>query len=263
MPFLYQFLLRLLDISSYLRQILLHVLLVAVVDDLDDFFHLSANLLHLPFGVGVEEDFAQQGVIFGEHSLGNLHVTLEGGAWGILVLHHGSEGEGGDEGDGERVGHGLVVFLEGVFEDVEAETRIEVLEEATSHVVTFVDDDGILITQFAEVGKSGTEHRVGAHVVEAALFVVLLKARLHRGYVAEDAVFLGQIGDDLVKYLQCVFEADGVDDEVCPEVAYLFQRGEPLGVVHETKSLGVYVIDCHFVVERQQVGEERPHLACS
>ena len=34
MPFLYQFLLRLLDISSYLRQILLHVLLVAVVDNL-------------------------------------------------------------------------------------------------------------------------------------------------------------------------------------------------------------------------------------
>ncbi len=262
MPFLYQFLLRLLDISSYLRQILLHVLLVAVVDDLDDFFHLSANLLHLPFGVGVEEDFAQQGVIFGEHSLGNLHVTLEGGAWGILVLHHGSEGEGGDEGDGERVGHGLVVFLEGVFEDVEAETRIEVLEEATSHVVTFVDDDGILITQFAEVGKSGTEHRVGAHVVEAALFVVLLKARLHRGYVAEDAR-LGQMWNHLVKHLERVFETHGIDDQFWLKRINLFHRCEPLGVVHESQSFGVNVIDSHLVVERQQVGKERPHLSCS
>ncbi len=63
MPFGYQFLLRLLDVPSNLGQILLHVLLIAVVDDLDDFLHLSANLLHLPFGVWVEEDFAQEGVI--------------------------------------------------------------------------------------------------------------------------------------------------------------------------------------------------------
>ena len=29
-------------------------------DDFDDFLHLLADLLHLPLGVGVEEDFAQQ-----------------------------------------------------------------------------------------------------------------------------------------------------------------------------------------------------------
>ncbi len=87
------------------------------------------------------------------------------------MLHHGSEGKRGDEGDGEGVSHRLVVLLEGVFEDVEAKARVEILEEAASHVVALVDDDGILVTQFAEVGKSGTEHRVGAHVVEAALFV--------------------------------------------------------------------------------------------
>lgn len=249
MPFGYQFLLRLLDVPSNLGQILLHVLLIAVVDDFDDFLHLSANLLHLPFGVGVEEDFAQEGVILGEYAFGYLHVTLEGGARRVLMFHHGCEGKRGDEGDGEGVSHGLVVFLEGVFEDVEAETRVEILEEAASHVVALVDDDGILVTQFAEVGKGGTKHGVGAHVVKPTLFVVLLKACLHRGYVAEDAR-LGQMWNHLVKHLERVFETHGIDDQFWLKRINLVHRCEPLGVVHESQSFGVNVIDSHFVVER-------------
>ena len=90
-----------LDVLSNLGQVLLHMLFVARVDDLDDLLHLLANLLHLSLGVGVEENFAQEGVVFREYTLGYLHVTLEGGARRILMLHHGSKGERADEGDGE------------------------------------------------------------------------------------------------------------------------------------------------------------------
>lgn len=113
---------QLFDVFPNLRQILLHVLFVAVVDDFDDFFHLLSDLLDLPFGVGVEEDFAQEGVIFTEHSFGDLHVPLEGGSWGILMLHHSREGKGGDEGDGKRISHRLVVLFKCVLEDVESKT---------------------------------------------------------------------------------------------------------------------------------------------
>lgn len=113
---------QLFDVFPNLRQILLHVLFVAVVDDFDDFFHLLSDLLDLPFGVGVEEDFAQEGVIFTEHSFGDLHVPFEGGSWGILMLHHSREGKGGDEGDGKRVRHRLVVLFKCVLEDVESKT---------------------------------------------------------------------------------------------------------------------------------------------
>jgi len=252
----------LLDVLTDLCQVLLHVLLVAGVDDLDDLLHLLANLLHLSLGVGVEEDFAQECVVLREHALGNLHVTLEGGAWCILMLHHGSKGERADEGDGERVSHSLVVLLERVFEDVEAQTRVQILEEATSHVVAFVDDDGVLVAQLAEVGKGGTEHGVRAHIVETTCLVVLLEACLHRRDVGEDTR-LGEVWNHLVEHLQRVLEADGIDDQFGLKCVNLIQRRETLGVVHEAESLGVDVVHSHLVVERQQVGEERPHLTCT
>ena len=98
--------------------------LVTVVDDVYDFLHFCAYLLHLVLGVGVEEYLAQQSVIFGEYALRYLHVALEGGAWCVLMFHDGSKGEGGDEWDGEGVGYGLVVFFEGVFADVEFESVV-------------------------------------------------------------------------------------------------------------------------------------------
>lgn len=107
------------DVSANFGEVLLHVFLVSCVDDFNDFLHFLSDLLHLSFCVGIEEDFAEEGVIFRKNPFGNLHVSLEGGARCILVLHHRCEGEGGDERDGEGVGNGLIVLLESVFEDVE------------------------------------------------------------------------------------------------------------------------------------------------
>ena len=56
-------------------------------------------------------------------------------------------------GDGQGVSHSFVVLLEGVFKDVQLQVLVKVLEENLSQVVTFLDDDGILRTQFVEVGK--------------------------------------------------------------------------------------------------------------
>ena len=109
------------DVLSDFCQIALHALLVLRVNDGDELFHLRADLFHLVFGVGVEQDFAQQGVVLAQHTLGDLHVPLEGGARSILVFHHGSKGEGGDERDGQRVCHRLVVLIKRVFKDVQTQ----------------------------------------------------------------------------------------------------------------------------------------------
>ena len=68
----------------------------------------------------------------------------------------------------------FVVFLEGVFKDVQLQVLIKVLEENLSQVVTFLNDDGIFRTQFVEVSKCGTEHRVGRYITETAVFIKLL-----------------------------------------------------------------------------------------
>ena len=71
-------------------------------------------------------------------------MTFEGGAGCILMLHNGREDEGADEGYGQRVCHGFVVLVEGVFVYIEAKASVEVHEEDASHVIALSDDDGIL-----------------------------------------------------------------------------------------------------------------------
>ena len=66
------------------------------------------------------------------------------------------------------------MFLESVFKGVQLQVLVKVFEENLAQVVTFLDDDGIFRTQFVEVGKCGTEHRVGRYIAEAAVFIELL-----------------------------------------------------------------------------------------
>ena len=90
------------------------------------------------------------------------------------MFHDGGKHESGYERNGQRIGHGFIMFFETVFKDVQAEALVKVLEENLSQVVTFLDDDGILRTQFVEVGKCRIEHRVGRYITEAAVFIELL-----------------------------------------------------------------------------------------
>ena len=106
-------------------------------------------------------------------------MTFEGGAGCILMLHNGREYEGADERHGQGVGHGLVVLVEGVFVHIESKAAIEVHEEDAAHVVALCDDDGILGAQFAQVGKGGAKHWVGAHIAHTCLLIELEETCLH------------------------------------------------------------------------------------
>ena len=121
-----------------------HSLFVLVVDNLNKLLQLGTDVLHMVLCAWVEEDFSKQGVIFREHTSRYFVMTLEGGAGGILMLHDGREDEGADEGHGQRVCHGFVVLVEGVFVYIEAKASVEVHEEDSSHVIALGDDDGIL-----------------------------------------------------------------------------------------------------------------------
>ena len=76
------------DVRANLCEELLHSVFVFGVDDGDDFFHFGTDLLHLVFGVRVEQNLAQQSVVFAEYTLGYLHVALERGAWCVLVFQN-------------------------------------------------------------------------------------------------------------------------------------------------------------------------------
>ena len=143
-----------------------------------------------------------------------------------------------------------------------AQTAVEVEEEDTPHVVTLVDDDGILVAQCTEVGKGRSEHGVCADVAQSRLLVILPEARLHAGDVRNDAV-LGQVRNDLVEDRKRIFERHGIDDKFWPESLNLLHRSETLRVVEKAHALGIYLIYGTFVFETQYVGKEATHLTGS
>ena len=252
----------LLYLGAYLGEVLPHTLSVALIDDLEQLLELTTDVLDLAGGAGVEENLLQQVVVLTEQPLGNGHMLLEGGTGRFLLLHDGGKDEGAHEGDGERVGHGLVVFVEGVLEDVEPEALVEVLEEDLAQVVALADDDGVLIAEVAETGKGGAEHGVSTHEAEAALAVELRQLGLDRGNIAQDAV-LGQRGHHLLEGLDGVLHRSGIDDQLGTELAYLVERSEAAGVIYEAQALGVDVVHRRLVLKTQQICKEGAHLACS
>ena len=249
-------------LCPYLGEVCLHALGIVLVDDLQQLLELAANVLHLTRCAGVEENLLQQVVVLAEQSLGDGHMLLEGGARCLLLLHDGSKYEGTHEGDGERVGHGLIVLVEGIFEDVEAKALVQVLEEHLAQVVALADDDGILIAQVAEAGEGGAKHRVCAHEAEAALAVKLGQLRLDGGDIAQYAV-LRESGYHLLEGFDGVLHRGGIDDELGAKLAYLVQCGEATRVIHKAQAPWVDVIYCRFVLETEQVGKEGAHLAGS
>ncbi len=187
-------------------------------------------------------------------------MPLEGGAGSGLRLHNGSEDEGGNEGYGEGIGHRLVMLFKGVVGDVEPQPLVDVAEEQSSHVVALTDDDGVFVRETAEVGKGGTEHRMGGDVAVTAVLIEVLEVGLHRSDVGEDAL-LRQMGEQRLEGGEGVFEADGVDEEFGGKGLDFFKGGESLGVVEKAQAVWVDVVDGGFMLETKEVGEERPHLS--
>ena len=213
-------------------------------------------------GVGVEEYFLQQIVVFAEDAACDAHVALEGRTRCVDRLHDSGKDEGADKGDAERIGHGAVVLVEGVFVDVEPESLVEVAEEEPPYEVALSDDDGVLLVQLTEVGEGRSEHGVRRGISPPRRLIELFEARLDGGDVAEDTV-LGQKGDDLAENGYGVLERDGVDDKLWGEGLDLSEFCEALTVVCEAHASGVALEHGHLMVEAEQVDEEASHLACS
>ena len=251
-----------LNVITDLRQITLHALGILVVDNLKEFFQLCSNLSYLVVGIGVEEDFLKQIVVLVEHTLGYTHVALEGGTRCILMLHDSSEHEGRHKGDTQRVSHRLVVLLEGVLIDVQAQLLIEILEEDTSHVVTLADDDGVLFRELLQVGKRRTKHRVSRYIAHARTLIELLQISLHRGDITDDAL-LGQIGNHLFEHRDSIFQRDSIDEQLGLKLLDLLVGGKALTIIGKAHALRIAFEDSHLVVETQQVDEEASHLSCS
>ena len=85
------FLALLRNILPYLLQIAVKGFLVVAVNDFYQFFQFGADAFYVRFCAGIEQYFAQQGVVLGEYAFGNVQMALEGGSGRILFLHNGAE----------------------------------------------------------------------------------------------------------------------------------------------------------------------------
>ena len=134
--------------------------MVMTADDIRELMQTIADAVDLSCGMRIEENLCEEVVIFAQKTTCNGHVLLEGGTRSILWLHDASEGKSGNERNTQRVSDGLVMLLERIVVDIEFEAGIDTAEELLALGVTLLDDDRIVLAQVAQVGESGTKHRV-------------------------------------------------------------------------------------------------------
>ena len=123
------------------------------------------------------------------------------------------------------------MFVESIFEDIEAERLVKVLEENFSQVVTFTDDDSILAAQIAEAGKRRAKHRMRRYITETTFLIEFLQSRLHRGDITDDTI-LGQHRQHLAECVQRISH-----------------RGETIRVIDKTQLVRIHVEHCRFMLE--------------
>ena len=140
------------------------------------------------------------------------------------------------------------MLVESIFEDIEAERLVKVLEENFSQVVTFTDDDSILAAQIAEAGKRRAKHWMRRYITKATFLIEFLQSRLHRGDITDDTI-LGQHRQHLAECIQRISHRGGIDYQLRFEVLYLFQRGETIRVVDKTQLVRIHVEHCRFMLE--------------
>ena len=235
---------------------------VTAADYVAELGETAEYVVELRGGVGVEEDLAHEEVVFVHEPAGYLHVALEGGSGGVLVLHHAGERQRGGKGYRQGVGNRQVVLLEGVVDDVEVEFVVEAAEEFASGFVALLYDDCIFAGEIGKGCESGPEHGVGADEGMSASGVESGESGLYGGDVAQYGV-----GPDMGKHgfkcLEGVFYGGGVDNEIGVEVIDFIEGFETLGVVDKAQALGAEVVDADAVVERKHVAEEPAHFAGS
>ena len=143
------------NLFSDFGQILLHAFCILIADDFQQVLQFQADVLYLRGRAWIEQNLLEQVIVFTQQAFGNGHVLFEGGARSFLVFHYRCKYKSGYKRNGQRIGHGLIMFVESIFKDIQLHGLIEVLEEDFAQVVAFADDDGILRVQVAEAGKGG------------------------------------------------------------------------------------------------------------
>ena len=96
---------------AYLGEKSLHAMGILMVDDVNELSQILTNLSHLTGCIWIEENLLQEIIILIEHTLGYLHMALEGGTRSILMLHHSRESKSAHEWDTQGVSHRLVVLI--------------------------------------------------------------------------------------------------------------------------------------------------------
>ena len=137
----------------------------------------------------------------------------------------------------------------------QSQLLVEILEEYLAHIVALLDNHRILLGELVQVGKGRTEHRVGAHESESTFVVEFMQAGLHGCDVADDAV-AGEMRQQLLERRNGVFHRHGIDDELRTEHLHLLHLGKAIAVVGEAQALGILFVNCHLVVEAEQVDEK-------
>ena len=122
----------------------MHAFCILADDDVQQLVQFRADSFHLCRCTGIEQNFLKQEVIFAQYAFGNGHVALESSSRCVLMFHDGGKHESGYERNGQRIGHGFIMFFETVFKDVQAEALVKVLEEHFAQIVSLLDDDGVL-----------------------------------------------------------------------------------------------------------------------
>ena len=154
------------------------------------------------------------------------------------------------------------MLLEGVLVDVQTQLAIQLLKEATTHAVALLDNDGILLAQLLQVGEGRTKHRVRRYKAHTGLLIEVLQIGLYAGDIADNAL-LRQVRYHLFKHRDGIFQRYRIDEQFGLKGLNLVVGGETLTVVCKSHAFGISLKHSHFVVETQQVDEERSHLSCA
>ena len=123
---------------------------------------------------------------------------------------------------------------------------IQVFEEDSSQMVTFLDDYSVFSAELIKISEGRTKHWVSRDITKSAVFIKLFQSGLHGCYIAYDAVF-SKMRQYLSEGIERIFYRCGIDYQFRMEILYFFHIGEAVAIVHKAQTFWVYIIYSHFV----------------